>query len=143
MRSPIVALAALALSCAAPQTTAAGRLGHADVALPQGIAKGTDDPTGSHERSAEVCQRERATGVRVVVRWQTFKKQDDLYIAGYDVELAKPVEGMTVTLVEPGPATNANPEGNGPHVAVATITVKCKVDGVEVLGRVPIRADGK
>lgn len=142
MRSPLL-LGVIAISCAAPQTTGAGKLGHAELGLPQGITKGTEDPTGSHERAAEVCQRERAAGVRVVVRWQTFKKQEDHYIASYDVELAKPIEGMAVTLVEPGPMTNANTEPNGPFVGLATIQVKCKVDGVEVLGKVPIRADGK
>lgn len=142
----LVTLCLGSIACATAQTTPAGPLGQIDLKakLPEGVSKGPEDPTAEHERSAEVCAGDRAPGVQVKVRWQTFTQGERSYIGSYAVEVTKPTEGVSVKLGEPAPMASASADPKAPYVASTTVVIKCKADGSELPnGAVPIRADGK
>lgn len=111
--------------------------------LPEGVAKGPDDPSAEHQRSAEVCAGDGAPGVQVKVRWETFSKGENRYIASYAVELTKPVEGVVVKLGEPGPTAGGDPDAK-PYIGATKVVVTCTRDGSGLKkDAIPIRADGK
>ena len=139
----IVLSSSLLFGCAKAQTTAPGKLGQVDLTskLPEGIKKGSEDPTKEHERSAEICG-EHGPGVKVVVRWETFSQKDNHYLTSYQVELAKPQEGVEVKLGEPQAVGNANKSEKDPHVGVTTVVLTCNGQPSKN-ARIEIRADGK
>ncbi len=141
-RSTIALLFFALTACAKAQTTPPGKLGQVDLTtrLPEGIKKGSEDPTKEHERSAEICG-EHAPGVKVVVRWETFSQKDNAYISSYEVELAKPQEGVAVKLGEPQAVRNANKSENDPYVSATTVVLTCNGEPSKS-ARIEIRADG-
>ncbi len=147
MRLPLLLLTFVA--CATSQTTSPGLIGRSDLSakLPEGVSKGSEDPTAEHERSAEVCVS-GAPGAKVKIRWQTFTQGKKRYVAGYNVELVKSAEGVAVNLGEArvggtgDGSANADPET--PYVGQVTIVLTCKKNGEDLKSEsIQITADGR
>jgi hypothetical protein len=138
------------VGCASSGATAPGPLGRVDLKpkLPEGVVKGSEDPTAEHERSAEICGSDGSPGARMKLRWQTFSQGQKRYIAGYDVELVKAADGVKVKLGEPrvggsGDGT-ATADPNVAYVATATIPITCTKDGADFKREsIQIAGDGK